>query len=133
MKVEWQDYLSIGVEEVDNQHKLLIDRYNAFFAAYYDGRSNDEVIRLLHFLVEYVAAHFADEESLQLRVGFPDYQKHRLQHQELTRKVAELRIRIELEGPEPNLISTTGLLMTGWLIEHISVMDRAIGRFILKK
>lgn len=130
MKVEWQDYLSVGVEEIDLQHKLLFERYNTFFTAYSEGRADEEVIRLLGFLEEYVAIHFADEESLQQRIGFPDYQRHRERHQELARKVAELKGRLENEGPDPKLIPTAGLLMTGWLIEHISVMDRAIGRFM---
>lgn len=133
MKVEWQEYLSVGVEEIDQQHKLLFDKYNAFISAYYEGRGDQEVIRLLGFLEDYVAFHFADEEKLQLRIGFPDYQKHSMQHQELSRKVAELKESIEKEGPEPNIISSAGLLMTGWLIEHISVMDRAIGRFMKER
>jgi hemerythrin len=133
MKVEWQDYLSVGVEVIDRQHRLLIDKYNAFFTAYSEGRADKEVIRLLGFLEEYVAIHFADEETLQQRIGFPDFQKHRNQHLELTRKVAELRDRLENKGPAPDLVASTGLLMTGWLIEHISVMDRAIGRFMKEK
>lgn len=130
MKVEWQDYLSVGVEEIDRQHRLLFDKYNAFFAAYSEGKADNEVIRLLDFLVDYVAIHFADEESLQQRIGFPDFQKHRNQHQEITRKVTELKERLGNKGPAPDLVASTGLLMTGWLIEHISVMDRAIGRFM---
>jgi hemerythrin len=130
MKVEWQEYLSVGVEEIDNQHKMLFDRYNAFFAAYYEGRGHEEVIRLFGFLEEYVATHFADEESLQQRIGFPDYQRHRKQHLELAGKVAELRERLGNGEPAPNIITSAGLLMTGWLIEHISVMDRAIGKFM---
>ncbi|MGD0584886.1 MAG: bacteriohemerythrin [Oryzomonas sp.] len=130
MKVEWQDYLSVGVEEIDRQHRLLLDKYNAFFTAYSEGRADEEVIRLLGFLEEYVATHFADEESLQQRIGFPDFQRHRNQHLELTRKVAELKERLETKGAASDLVASTGLLMTGWLIEHISVMDRAIGRFM---
>jgi hemerythrin len=130
MNIEWHDYLSVGVEEIDQQHKLLIDRYNAFFTAYNQGRGAAEVTRLFCFLVAYVTTHFADEESLQLRVGFPGYQNHRKHHQELTGRVAEFKERIKNEGCEPNLISSAGLLLTGWLIEHISVMDRAIGKFI---
>ena len=130
MKVEWQEYLSVGVEEIDLQHKLLFDKYNAFFTAYYEGRGAEEVIRLFSFLGDYVATHFSDEERLQQRIGFPDYQKHREQHLQLTRKVAELKERLGKEGPGPGIISSAGLLMTGWLIEHISIMDRAIGRFM---
>lgn len=130
MQIQWQDYLSVGSEEIDNQHKLLIDKYNAFFTAFSEGRGKEEVVRLLSFLEEYVVFHFADEESLQLRIGFPDYHKHHAQHQELSRKVAELKQRIENEGADPNQVSSVGLLMTGWLIEHISGMDRAIGRYM---
>ncbi len=130
MKIEWQEYLAVGVEEIDLQHKLLIDKYNAFFTAYHEGRVDEEVTRLFGFLEEYVATHFAAEETLQKRIGFPDFLKHRQQHLELTRKVAELKERLGTEGPDPDLIASAGLLMTGWLIEHISVMDRAIGRFM---
>jgi hemerythrin len=130
MKVEWHEGLSVGVEEIDRQHKLLLEKYNAFFAAYSEGRPDEEVIRLLGFLEEYVVVHFADEERLQQRIGFPDFQQHQKMHQELTRRVVELKERLVAHGPDPALVASTGLLLTGWLIEHISVMDRAIGRFM---
>lgn len=130
MKIEWQEYLSVGVEEIDRQHQLLIESYNTFFAAYSAGQGDDEVIRLFSFLEEYVATHFSAEEDLQQRIGFPDYLKHRQQHLELVRAIAELKERLVATGPDPSLVSSAGLLMTGWLIEHISVMDRAIGRFM---
>ncbi len=133
MKVEWQEYLSVGVAEIDRQHKLLFDKYNAFFAAYNDDRGDEEVIRLFYFLEKYVATHFADEGSLMQRINFPDYQKHLHQHLVLTDKVAELKERLGNEGTTPDLICSAGLLMTGWLIEHISVMDRAIGRFMKER
>ena len=133
MKVEWQEYLSVGVPEVDYQHQILFDRYNAFFTAYADGVAAEEVMRLFCFLEAYVATHFADEEDLQLKIAFPDYQKHRQQHLALAEKVAELKERLVKEGPTASLISSAGLLMTGWLIEHISVMDRAIGRFVKER
>jgi len=133
MKIEWRDSLSVGVDEIDAQHKHLIDKYNAFFTAYFEGRADDEVIRLLNFLEIYVATHFADEESLQQRIDFPDYQRHRQEHREFTRKVTLFKKRIEKEGPTKDLFTSVGLLMTGWLIDHISVMDRAIGRFIAER
>jgi hemerythrin len=46
-----------------------------------------------------------------------------------TRQIAALKERLKNEGTTPSLISTVSLTMTGWLIEHISGMDRAIGRF----
>lgn len=130
VKIQWQDSLAVGIKEIDQQHRLLFDKYNAFFTAYSEGRADKEVIRLLGFLEDYVASHFAAEERLQRRIGFPDYSRHRQQHLELTRQVAELKERLGSEGVEADLVNSAGILMTGWLIEHISVMDRAIGRFM---
>jgi len=133
MKIEWNDYLSVGVAEIDNQHKLLFDKFNAFLAACEAERGCEEVSRLLWFLDAYVATHFTDEEALQKRIGFPDYPKHREQHQEFARKLAELKERLQAEGPSRSLISTATLTMTGWLIEHINRMDRAIGLFMKER
>lgn len=130
MKVEWQEYLSVGVPEIDRQHQVLFDRYNAFFRAYSDGLAQEEVVRLFGFLEAYVVTHFADEEKLQLSVGFPGYARHKAQHQALAQEVSELKERLLSEGPTPKLVSAVCLLMTGWLIEHISVMDRAVGVFV---
>lgn len=133
MKIEWHEYLSVGVAEIDQQHRLLFDKFNTFFAACEEGRGEEEVARLFWFLNAYIATHFADEERLQQEIGFPGYQKHREQHLALTREVAALKERLASEGPSRSLVSSVGLLMTGWLIEHISVMDRAIGRFVKER
>lgn len=133
MKVEWGEYLSVGVAEIDDQHKLLFDNFSAFLAACEAGQSAEEVNRLFSFLGNYVATHFSDEERLMQRIGFPDYQKHREMHREFTRHVAALEERLGKEGPTQSLVTTVGLTINGWLIEHISRMDRAIGRFVKEK
>ena len=130
MKIEWNDYLSIGVAEIDDQHRQLFDKFNAFLAACDADRGGEEVSRLFWFLDAYIVTHFADEENLQKRIGFPDLPKHREQHQEFVRKLAELKGRLQAEGPSRSLVSSATLTMTGWLIEHINRMDRAIGLFI---
>lgn len=132
MKIEWQDYLSVGVVEIDHQHRQLFEKFNAFLAACDAEQAPDEARRLFWFLDAYVVTHFADEERLQKRIGFPDYAKHREQHQAFIRQVADLKERLASEGPTRALISTMTLTMTGWLIEHISGMDRDIGRFMKK-
>lgn len=131
-RVEWQPYLSVGVPEIDRQHQVLFDRYNAFFAAYREGLAAEEIVRLFGFLEAYVVTHFADEEKLQQQVGFPGYLKHRQTHEALTQQVLELKERLLSEGATAALVGEVSLLMTGWLIEHISVMDRAVGRFVLE-
>lgn len=133
MKVEWGEYLSVGVAEIDSQHRLLFDKFNAFLAAREKGLSAEEVNRLFSFLGTYVITHFSDEERLMQRLGFPDLQRHREAHQEFARRVAALKERLEKEGPTQSLVTTSSLFINGWLIEHIARMDRAIGRFMNEK
>ena len=130
MKIEWPEYLSVGVAEIDHQHRQLFAKFNEFLAACEAGEGTEEVGRLFWFLGAYAATHFADEERLQKRIGFPDYPKHREQHLAFARQAAGLKERLANERPTRELISTVTLTMTGWLIEHISGMDRAIGRFM---
>jgi hemerythrin len=130
MKVEWREYLSVGVEEIDSQHKLLFEKYNALLAACAEERAEAEVQQLFGFLDEYVASHFASEERLQLQCNYPEYQKHRDQHLAFSREVASFKVRLREEGPTRNLVAAVSRFMTGWLIEHISGMDRPLGRFV---
>jgi hemerythrin len=130
MKVVWQENLSIGVTEIDNQHKLLFEKFNDFLSACKAGRGNDEVNQLFWFLEVYASTHFAEEEQLMQHLGFPDFPTHREQHLAFTHEVALLKERLKKEGPTPSLVSTVNRLITGWLSDHIANMDRAIGRFI---
>ena len=60
MNLEWESHLSVGVDEIDEQHKLLIDKFNEFMLAYQEERGSDEMYRLFLFLDEYVISHFAE-------------------------------------------------------------------------
>ena len=130
MRVVWQEYLSVGVERIDDQHKLLFDKFNDLLAACKADRWTEEVTRLFHFLDEYVATHFADEESFMNKIAFPDYEVHRKQHLRFIDEVASLKERVGSEMPNRNPITSVPHFMTGWLIDHISRMDSAIGRFV---
>jgi hemerythrin len=130
MNIEWQEQLSVGVAEIDNQHRQLFDSFNAFMAACESEQGIDEVNSLFGFLSAYMVTHFADEEQLQKCIGFPDYPKHQKQHQEFTRKIAEHQDRLNSEGPSYNLVFTVAMTITDWLIDHISRMDKAIGQYM---
>lgn len=130
--VEWQESLSIGVLEVDIQHKLLFDKFNAFlFACENQTESeSDGILRLFWFLEAYAITHFTEEEKLMQRVFYPDYLKHREKHLAFAAEVAKLKEQLRNEGATPTLVSTMTMFITSWLVEHISTMDRAIGRFV---
>jgi hemerythrin len=130
MKIEWQDSLSVGVAEIDHQHKLLFGKFNALLAAWVEGKGAHEIAQLFKFLDAYMVGHFADEEHLMQTIGFPEVSQHRLAHQAFARQVAVLKDLLRRDGPTEELVTSVSMSMTKWLIKHISSMDRAIGRFV---
>jgi len=130
LKIEWRDSLSVGVAEIDHQHKLLFGKFNALLAAWVEGKGTHEVTQLFKFLDTYLINHFAEEEHLMREIGFPEAYHHSLAHQAFARQVAALKSQLRHEGPTTELVTSASMIMTKWLIKHISSMDRAIGLFI---
>ena len=130
MKVEWREHLSVGVEEIDAQHRSLFEKFNAFMDACDQEKGEGEVIKLFGFLDRYVSTHFADEERLQKRLSYPDLEQHREQHRKFSEEIALMKERLVKEGATKLFVSNMGRVMIGWLIEHISGMDRTFARFM---
>lgn len=128
--IEWQDCLSVGVLEIDIQHKLLFERFNSFLQACQSEADQDKVHRLFWFLEAYAVTHFTEEEKLMQSSGFPDLPMHRKQHQEFAAEIARIKERLRSEGPSPTLVSSLTTFISDWLSRHISQMDRAIGNHL---
>jgi hemerythrin len=130
MLIEWQDSLCIGVLEIDLQHKLLFEKFNAFLAACEAHTEADGIYRLFWFLEAYTLTHFAEEEKLMQQVAYPDVKKHKAQHEGFTAKLADLKQRLRAEGPTDSLVAHMGDFIGGWLVGHICSMDRALAAFV---
>ena len=130
MKVAWDDSLSTGIDEIDDQHKRIFDTFNTFSSACTEGLAPDKVNELFWFLGSYVAIHFVDEERLMMNAGFPDYERHHEQHSAFATEIDALMGRFLDEGPSHELVSTVGTVVRDWLLDHISLMDRGIGMYL---
>lgn len=131
--IEWQDTLSVGVLEIDIQHKLLFERVNNFLQACQSEAENDTVHRLFWFLEAYAVTHFGEEEKLMQQAGYPEFAVHRSQHQQFVAEVGKIKERLMVEGPTPSLIDAMTRFISDWLVQHISNMDRGIGSFLSRR
>ena len=130
MKAVWDESLSVGVAEIDDQHKQIFKNYNEFSVACRDGHGADKLNDLLWFLSSYVATHFAHEERLMQRINYPGYANHCLMHTEFIGEIDKLMHRFSKEGPSEELVSTVNKIVKNWLMNHIDLMDRSIGKFV---
>jgi len=116
----WDAQLSVGIEEIDGQHRVLIDVANSLRDSVAAQRSRREVLALLEQLVDYTRIHFAIEEALMRVHAFPDYPTHRRGHDSLMGQIYALRHRA-LDRPcfDATLVSD----VQRWVVGHIREAD----------
>ena len=130
MGIQWRDSLAIGVEEIDNQHKELLQRFNGLLAACEEGKGIGELKKLLVFLDDYIVEHFSDEEQLQRKSGYPDYAAHKKEHDGFIERVMAVKEEIHSEGVAVHHVMETNNMLLKWLLNHISKVDTELGKFL---
>lgn len=116
---QWDEDMSVGVESIDEQHKLLLALFNETFEAVHDHDEN-RVFELLDRMREYGEEHFRDEEQMMLDAGYELLNTHRMQHEEFSKQVNELH-KNRFENTNLTRLFT---LLNSWLTRHILHEDQ---------
>jgi len=130
--VAWNDSYKLGAEKVDAQHKKLFELVSDLVDACLSGSEIEKVKETLDFLVNYTVQHFTEEEALQVLCGFPDYERHKTLHEDFKVTVGELVKEFNESGSSMELSNSMNKIVVRWLINHIRVEDKKIGRHIEK-
>lgn len=131
--MKWTDSLSVGIEQIDFQHKTLINAINELFDACSKGMGRKKITETLEFMKNYTVTHFKDEEEVQRKCGYPDFVNHKKIHDDFVKQVIVYSNRLETEGPNISLVVDFNKFVNSWLMEHISNEDKKIGQFINSK
>jgi len=125
--MSWSDNLSVNIKEIDEQHKKLVGMVNDLHDAMKMGKGNDVTGKILTGLIQYVGTHFATEERLMKTHNYPDFVKHKAEHNNLTKKAIELQKQHQ-EGKSVLTIELMSFLKD-WLSNHIMGRDKAYSPF----
>ncbi|TCS79407.1 bacteriohemerythrin [Tepidibacillus fermentans] len=128
--IQWTANLEVGVPEIDRQHKELVDRLNRFIIAFNNGEEKEEVGNLLKFLENYIIEHFQDEEALQRKYNYPDYDQHKKIHDQFIKTVQNYREQFDKEGVNTGFVIKMQKTLMDWLLNHISKVDSLVGHYI---
>ena len=88
----WKESYSIKIAEMDHQHKRFFRIAAQLDFAYRRGRADFVVNEILQSLIEHMLDHFAAEEYLMYRHGFPKLIAHRHEHDMLAQKLARFNL-----------------------------------------
>lgn len=126
--MNWQTDYQVGVAEIDNEPRHLVEMVNSLHEAMKSGSGKSLVPRILNELTEYTVSHFSTEERHMQEARYPEYALHKRQHEELTRQVLQVKAQVE-SGAPVNTIEVMNFLK-GWLVNHILGSDKKLGQYI---
>ncbi|MBL8260291.1 MAG: hemerythrin family protein [Candidatus Competibacteraceae bacterium] len=120
--VEWSNELSMGLEEIDAQHQILVDLLNEIHEAIQQRQGIEAARNIIGRLDEYARVHFAVEESLMRILHYPEYDKHREEHDQLIEQLNGFRDKLA-EG-KGSLNFELAHFLKLWLTRHIMEVDK---------
>ena len=121
----WSDSYTVGIQEVDEQHQVLVSLLNQLHVAIIEHHGKATSREILDRLAEYTRTHFLLEESLMRLTHYPGFDIHKQQHEELIKQVQDLQHKLD----EEKVAITFELLhfLKNWLAQHINESDKRFG------
>ncbi|OIQ98403.1 bacteriohemerythrin [mine drainage metagenome] len=123
----WNDKFSMGVEVIDHDHRILVDLIDQLHEAFVNGNLDETVTPVLDTLVDYTRFHFAREEELMAKAGYPALTQHQEVHRTLRRQVEEIQERVQGGTKMGNELLA---FLQDWLYFHILEQDRAYSPYM---
>jgi hemerythrin len=127
----WKDSYRVEVEEIDQQHRTLIAMVDELHQAMRGGKGKEVLGEILKKLVQYTQTHFAAEERLMAKHGYPEYEEHRARHERMREKVLDIQRQYQ-EGRISLTLDVMNYL-ENWVDTHILGTDMKYAPFFQSK
>lgn len=127
--IDWTPDYDLGIEEIDRQHRRLVEIVNRLHDAMEQGCPQGAMQGVVCDLVTYTEIHFRYEEQMMQYLDFPDRDSHFVEHRVLT---AELR-DFEAALASGRLCVSVELMefLRTWLLGHVRHSDRVLADYAL--
>lgn len=127
--LQWSSKFLTGIDAVDADHQALFRAINELNDHVSGGADAEKVQETLDMLTNYVDSHFAREEALMERAGYPDIVEHMATHRRTQRQVQDYRTAFEENGEIVHMEAFLAFL-GNWLKGHIAMSDVAYIPFV---
>jgi hemerythrin-like metal-binding protein len=124
----WNDVMSVGIPEVDEDHKHFIVLINELNRSITDGKAPAEIKKHLQIIVEDAERHFSQEERLFKEWQYPESGVHAIKHAQIIKILNSIMDNFIPYGSDSGWINT-GLRIRDILIEHILEDDMMYAEF----
>jgi len=121
--LEWNDKFLIGIDQLDFEHKDLLDRLNGLHAALSDATDKEKVSQCLGGIYARLEIHFALEERVMREGDYKDFDTHQGEHAKLLNEFADLMHELE-DKKDIEYSAAVREALRHWLLDHIMTSDK---------
>lgn len=126
-RITWNRKYSVRVEELDVQHRELFAIMNSLVDLYESG--SEELYPVLERLVTYAMKHFHTESMIMLKIAYPTFREHSMEHAQFVEKVREFLD--DYRKQDPQLTYKILIYIRIWLLTHTQQVDMQYVPFII--
>jgi len=119
--ITWDDSFSVGIDAIDEEHKVIVDIVNRLNNAMAEGKGTEAMETIFKELKTYVVKHFENEERLFDAHGYPQTREHKKLHAELIEKATQLEK--DFKSGKITISSEVMRFLKDWLTSHIKGED----------
>ena len=129
---KWDDSYLIGIGELDNEHKVLIDDINRFHEKLIRHDEKSDIEECLGDIYARMQAHFALEEHVMREHEYKFFNEHKREHDELLDSYTEYMVQLmnDADTSSSNPIEDN---LKHWVITHIVTSDKKMSLMIQGK
>jgi len=129
MSIAWTPDLSVGVEHIDDQHKIWFEKANGLFEAGKEHRTKEYIYTMFDFLDDYTKQHIKDEEAYMEEIRYPEMDAQKKAHASFVNELAKLKSEYDKTNGNILVILNANKMVINWLTNHIRTMDKKIGEY----
>lgn len=130
MTYTWEKSLVLGHEQIDKEHKVLIDQMGVLYDAIKNLDALDETLKTIELLNTYIIEHFDAEENLQATSGYPDYDQHKALHEAYKNDVKSWAKSVENKTLNATERMAVYKSIMDWFRNHILIEDKKLSEFL---
>jgi hemerythrin-like metal-binding protein len=120
--VPWNESYAFAIDEIDEQHKRLVDLINRLHSAMRNRSSQTVLASILDELIQYTEYHFQNEEEIMASAEYADLDAHKEVHRKLVGEVLAFKNRFT--AGEATVSMEMMRFLKDWLLNHIHKVDR---------
>lgn len=119
--ITWKDEFSLGIDQVDFEHREMIELINELDASMTRNESHARVVDTLGEIYARIAAHFALEEKIMRDSRYDGYAVHKQDHELLLDGLLDVIDSVDAEGRYDRAALSEEL--DKWFSDHFRTHD----------